>query len=146
MIKVATENSTGHGIALYVLQDSRTEEDVKQVSASILRMINRLIETSDNIIARKIGIKLVERSLKHHLMRKFPVFIELENLELLDVSLHIVDNENGLVLVPVVSYPFSTEKIPTPDVSFVKNIVNEWVYENNFALVMPFIVVNSETF
>lgn len=145
MIKVTTENSTGQGIALYVLQDSRTEEEVKQVSASVLRMIKNLIETSDNIIARKIGIRLAERSLKHYLMRKFPVFIELENLELLDVSLHIVDNESKLVLVPVVSYPFSTEKIPTPGVSFVKNIVNEWVYENNFALVMPFFVVNSET-
>lgn len=156
---------------LYELRSLDSYADIESFSRIILKSVASIVSLENKSALRKMGIKPIERSLKKHIMRNFSIFTELDNLKLFNVSISIVrsvDSENSdnndndrdtentvstentvntmYTLSPLITYPPSSSKIPTPDVADVKVVIERWIEENNLFLVMPFFVVNAKMF
>lgn len=145
------ENTDGSSVALlYKLRTLNSFSEIELVSSNVMSKIGSAVFNKDKSALRKLGIKPLESSLRKYLLRNFPVFMELDNLNLMRVGIFIVSTANTdsstHVLSPMITYPPCTSKIPTPDATEVEIIIRKWIEDNKLFLVIPSFAVNAKIF
>lgn len=160
---MGTENTDGSSVALlYKLRSLNSFSEIELVSSNVMSKIASAVFNKDKSALRKLGIKPLESSLRKYLLRNFPVFMELDNLNLMRVGIFIVsiantdstDNKENTantdssvhVLSPMITYPPCTSKIPTPDATEVEIVIRKWIEDNKLFLVIPSFAVNAKIF
>lgn len=148
---MGTENTDGSSVALlYKLRTLNSFSEIELVSSNVMSKIGSAVFNKDKSALRKLGIKPLESSLRKYLLRNFPVFMELDNLNLMRVGIFIVSTANTdsstHVLSPMITYPPCTSKIPTPDATEVEIVIRKWIEDNKLFLVIPSFAVNAKIF
>lgn len=148
---MGTENTDGSSVALlYKLRTLNSFSEIELVSSNVMSKIGSAVFNKDKSALRKLGIKPLESSLRKYLLRNFPVFMELDNLNLMRVGIFIVSIANTdsseHVLSPMITYPPCTSKIPTPDATEVEIVIRKWIEDNKLFLVIPSFAVNAKIF
>lgn len=148
---MGTENTDGSSVALlYKLRTLNSFSEIELVSSNVMSKIGSAVFDKDKSALRKLGIKPLESSLRKYLLRNFPVFMELDNLNLMRVGIFIVSTANTdssvHVLSPMITYPPCTSKIPTPDATEVEIVIRKWIEDNKLFLVIPSFAVNAKIF
>lgn len=133
---------------LYKLKEnlSLKDDEIEKILSDIEKII--LSSASKSDMGKKLGLKLLIRTLERNVFRNFKVFHHLESLELfsVDIDPFFFNDTKELSLAITVVYPPSISTIKTPDNSTIASFILGWLHESNIHHACSVVIVNTDTF